>query len=64
MSKSDFTIPTKENRSIHFHLGRLEMAITFMERELKSLKEIHEDMTELAKQETLKNIRHETIRQD
>ena len=59
MSKSDFTISI-EHRSIHFHLGRLEMAITLMERELKSLKEIHEDMTELAKQETLKNIRHET----
>lgn len=63
MSKSDFTISI-EDRTMHFHLGRLEMAITLMERELKSLREIHRDMTELAKQETLKNIRHETIRQD
>lgn len=59
MRKANYIIPI-EDRTIHFHLGRLGMAITLMERELKSLKEIHQDMTELAKQETLKNIRHET----
>lgn len=59
MSKSDFTISI-EDRTIHFHLGRLEMAITLMERELESLKEIHKEITEIASDHTLKTYNDET----
>ncbi len=46
-------------KNIHFQIGRLEVLIEFMERELNSLKEIHKEITEIASNHTLKTYDHE-----
>lgn len=48
------------NKNIHFQIGRLEVLIDFMERELNSLKEIHKEITEIASNHTLKTYDDET----
>ena len=46
-------------KNIHFQIGRLEVLIEFMERELNSLKEIHKEITEIASNHTSKTYNHE-----
>jgi len=48
------------NKSIWFQIGRLESAISMLEQQLESLKDLHKDITEIASHQTFKNYKHET----
>lgn len=60
LSKNTLNHEKMSSKSIWFQIGRLEAAISMLEQQLESLKDLHKDITEIASHQTFKNYKHET----